>query len=257
MRILFITTVNLIAFSSCHGQSPKVGGFSNYQVGSIDSLDSFMRFTSVEKQTDSIYKEGDKQIDSLQREVESKITNKNSDTAKFLTYAFAGLINDFSSNRARLFISAVRNNEAEVGDPMAAEGLPAVCKCIQDKDSITVEFAFGFGGGIAVKQKMVGLTFRTNVTVVTRHADIYKASLSDKTFKSELTLEPMTENMTLLTRPSMQIGEQLTGFVTVQSRPYFVKASGGKIDTASTNVRYFFTCKTRKKPAAPNSGFMQ
>lgn len=216
-----------------------------------------MRLTRVEKQTDSLYKESDHELDSIRREYESVLPNKNSDTAKFLLGAFADQINDFSSNRARLFVSGIQNDKVIKGDPMAAKGIPAVCKCYQEGDTISVQFAFGFGGGIAVRQQLVGTTFHTNVTLITRHADIYKASLSDKAFKSELTLEPLTESLTLLTKPEMKAGEQLTGFVTVQSKPYFEIAGSGKADTVSTNVRYFFTCKTRKKPIAPNSGFMQ
>lgn len=257
MRTLFIFTVFLVTFSSCQSQEKNASGFSIYRVGKIDSLDSFMRFTEVEKRTDSIYKETDRQLDSIWLSVEKQLPNKASDTARFLKDAVAEQINDFSSNRARLFVSGIRNHKVVKSDPMAAKGIPAVCKCYQEGDTISVEFAFGFGGGIAVRQQLVGSTFHTNISLITRHADIYKASLSDKTFKSELTFEPLKENMTLLTKPSMKIGEQLTGFVTVQSRPYFEDAGDGEADTVSTNVRYFFTCKTRKKPTAPNSGFMQ
>jgi hypothetical protein len=257
MRTLFTFTFYLLLFSSCRIQVPKVGGFSEYHIGKIDSLENFVKITTVEKRTDSLYNESDQQMDSIRRNVESKMTNKNSDSAKYLADAFANLINDFSSNRARIFISGVRNGKAENGDPMAGEGLPAVCKCFQNKDSITVEFAFGFAGGIAVRQQIVGSSFHTNVSVITRHADIYKANLSDKGFKSELVVVPLMENMTLLTKPSLQIGEQLTGFVTVQSKPYFEYSGQGKADTVYLKIRYFFTCKTRKKLAAPNSGFMQ
>lgn len=216
-----------------------------------------MRFTEVEKRTNSLYMETDHQMDSIWLSLQKQLSNKASDTAKFLTDAFADQINDFSSNRARLFISGVQNGKVLKGDPMAAKGIPAVCKCYQEGDIISVEFAFGFGGGIAVRQQIVGSTFNTNISLITRHADIYKARLSDKVYKSELTLEPLTENMTLLTKPLMKVGEQLTGFATVQSRPYFENAGGGKADSVSTNVRYFFTCKTRKKLTGPNIGFMQ
>ena len=257
MRTLFIFTVFLFSISFCRSQSKNTVGFSSYRVGKIDSLEAFMRFTEVEKRTNSLYNETDQQLDSMWLSLEKQLQNKASDTARFLSDAFADQINDFSLNRARLFISAVRNGAIENGDPMAAKGIPAVCKCYQKEDTISVEFAFGFGGGIAVRQQILGSTFHTNVSVITRHANIYKASLSDKEFKSELTLEPVIENMTLSTKPSMKVGEQLTGFVTVQSKPYFENAGGGKADIVSINVRYFFTCKTRKKLTAPNSSFMQ
>ncbi len=257
MRTVFIFTFNLVLYSSCVSQLPKVGGYSFYHVGRIDNLESFIKFTSAELRTDSLYKNSDRKMDSISQGYEKKIANKNSDTAKFLTDAFASLRSDFSSNRARIFISGVRNGKAEKIDPVAAEGLPAVCNCYQDKDIISVEFAFGFFGGFAVRQQIVGSLFHTKVYVVTRHADIYKASLLDTAFRSELEIEPLKQNMTLLTKPSMNIGEQLTGFVTFQSKPYFENAGQGNVDSVSINVRYFFTCKTRQTLTAISRGFMK
>ena len=255
MKTPLIYILCLLNFSACLGQAPKTGPFRTYEVGRIDSLESFMNFTAAEKYTDSIYKIGDHQIDSIQSELEARIVNKNSDTAKFLADAFAGATNHFSSNRARIFINGVRNGKTEKGNPRVDAGLPAVCKCFQIEDSISVEFAFGFGGGIAVRQQIVGSLFHTNVSVITRHAEIYKARLSDKAFKSEVDLVPLAERMTLLNKPTMHLGEQLTGFVIIQSKPYFENAGERKADTVSMNLRYLFTCKTQKKLTAPKSGF--
>lgn len=183
------------------------------------------------------------------------MAGKGGDTAKLVAYLISTQINNFPTNRARIFAKSSRNGGVEKGDPKAAAGIPASCKCFQNKDTISVEFGFGFAGGMGFRQQIVGSSFRTKVALVTRHAKIYKAKLLDKEFESEIELMPLKETMTLLNKPTMLVGEQLTGFVTFQSKPFFERTGGNKADAVSVSINYFFTCKTLEKIELPDAGF--
>jgi hypothetical protein len=205
--------------------------YENYKVGDIPDLNKFMVYTEEEKRLDSLSAVYQQTIDSF---------HKSSLAADEKTN------NSFIDNRSRLYLESYTNNIADGNnnDPQHI-GQPMPCNCGMDKDTLFVNMGIGFFGGMGFSIKIFNSHFLANYFEYTDDVKPYKLNLADSS-TDEISVPAKYQYLVLDKKPNFKPGQKLTGYLTVTTKPYYVRSVENKYDTSYVTGRIYFTCIAKK-----------
>jgi hypothetical protein len=210
---LQILLFSLVLFSCRTKQDDGHTANKTYQVGNIPGIDSFKIYTVLEKEMDS----------------NSKKYNQA----------------DFRTNRGRIFMNSYTNNKLIKGEFSSHESLPIPCECYTEKDTIYINMAIGFFGGIGYRIKVYKDNFESAFFDWTDDVKPYKANIDDTAFTSFVVAENKYQYLILDKKPNLQQGRQLTGFLTFTSKNYYEIQMNDHLDSSYVTGKLYFTCTAR------------
>lgn len=184
----------IIWLTSCSGHHYNDSAYNTtYAVDKIPGIDSFQTLNSSEKTM-------------------AQQLSKGSDSGT----------SSFRNERARVFLQYYINGKISSQDPALRTGIPALCLCNVDKDTLTVINVVNFYAGIG-KIKIFDNQFESSYFLYTKLKNKFQSLILDK-------------------QPSFKRGQQISGYLTFTSSD-FTRVG----NTDYVRGRIYFTCKTKKK----------
>ena len=208
----------------------------NFIIDSVPNLKKFLALNEEEKRIDSSSKSNEpfyKQLDSVAK------VDKTIDLKDLMPYR------NFSTNRGRIYFSSFKEgspNESDSSD-LLTEGLPTLCVCIIQKDTIVVNIPFGLFGGGNFNLKITKSGFLSSYSQYIDNVKPFKTKVTDD-FSDNFTVDNKFQFLILNKKPSIKQEEQLTGYLTFTTNHYF-EDKGDKLDTNYIKGHLFFTCSTK------------
>lgn len=216
----FTTILIVSAFlAACNTAGKAVDG--EYVTGEIPDRKSFEKYTLKEVQMDSAFNAYDK-------------------------IGF-GVPKDFRNNRARIFMDGYHNDEKQSANDEYPEGLPTPCDCFLHNDTLTVRMGIGFFGGTGFLIDLCGARYSSSFFVYTNDEKPYKSNLNDTCFYEYAIAKSKRQKLILNQRPEYRPGQQLTGFLDIESKPYYIDSGNNMPDSSYVAGKIYFTCRTRMK----------
>lgn len=220
-----------IAFtvSSCQGQQKDDGRTYNkeYVVGTIPLRNDFLALTKQEKELDSLFNSDFKEIGNSQK-------HRNLPTISF------------RNNRARILLYETTNGKQWQKDPSLKKGMSTMCRCAVDGDTMEINMAAGFFGGVGLKIKVYGKQFGSWFFQENDNVENLKTTLADTSFRSRVIVENKSQHLAFDRQPDFKPGQQITGYFTFTSDEYFEK-NRQNIDTLSASGKIHFTCQPMQR----------
>jgi hypothetical protein len=216
--------IALVSIFSCQGQQDDGRTYNKeYVVGSIPLMNDFLTLTKVEKELDSLFNSDFKGISGSQKR--------------------RGLSTiSFSNNRARIVLYETTNGKQQQKDPSIKKGMPTMCRCALNGDTLEINMAVGFFGGVGLKIKVYGKKFGSWFFQENDNVENLKTTLADTSFSSRVIIENNSQYLIFDRQPNFKPGQQITGYFTFTSEKYFEK-KGQNIDTISASGKIHFTCQ--------------
>jgi hypothetical protein len=215
MRQIPLLFIAIILFPSCTSQHTNDNGYNDtFIIGQIPDLKSF-----------ETYNEFDKRIDSVGNSLAGQ--------------------GGFRKNRTRLFMQSFSNGKQSTQDSALYTGMPTLCYCSFDKDTLNVKVGIGFFGGMGFETKIFKNHFQSNYFLYIDDVKPYKYTLFDKDFTDNLYLKNKFQSLVLNEQPTFKAGQQLTGYLTFTSSKWYENSFGDNIDTNYIKGRLYFTCLTK------------
>jgi hypothetical protein len=216
--ILILLTA-LVASISCKTGTKDDGKTYNktYSIGVIPNIDSFYTL-----------KENEKRIDSMEFQF------------KDVTW-----VKEFRSNRGRVFAQTWENGKPAEQDESLSTGMPMPCRCYVSNDSIIIDMSIGFFGGASYEILVMKDSFQSQFVTYADNIKPYKSHRDDTAFSGEAVAKSKYQHLLLSEKPTFRPGQQLTGFLTFTTYPYY-EEKFGSLDSIYEAGRIFFTCATRK-----------
>lgn len=150
----------------------------------------------------------------------------------------------FSTNRSRIMLNE-KTNDQPVKAPL--EKMPALCECYTDKDTLTIKTGIGFFGGFGFEIKVGAKGFRSAYFEYIDDVRPYKYSLADTATYSAISVSTQQQTLTLLNPPAFNPGQQVTGYFTFTTQPFYVKQNALETNKHQVLGHLYFTCKPRAK----------
>lgn len=116
-----------------------------------------------------------------------------------------------------------------------------MCRCSVDSDTLEINMALGFFGGVGVNIKVYGKEYASWFFQENDNAENLKANLFDTTFSNHVIVENKGQYLVLDKQPDFKPGQQIAGYFTFTSADYFEKKNKN-IDTISASGKIHFTC---------------
>ncbi len=222
-RIIFCSLIftSLVA----NGQIVKVKQHTHnkeYEIGPIPSLSDFRTLTRAEKEMNSLFKS----------DVNDSVAQRHRSLSA----------NSFANNRARILLYEIKNGRQLQKDVSNKKGTSAMCVCALDADTMEINMALGFFGGVGVKIKVYENKFSSWTFQENDNVENLKTSLADTSFNVRVWVENKNQYLVFDRQPDFRVGQQVTGYFTYTSRQYFEK-NHQSIDTISISGKIHFTCQ--------------
>ncbi len=212
--------------------------YSVYDAGEIDSLNWFLKLTPHELERDS----------SMMALVFEHESDEEINQSLWLSEEL-GFI-PVALNRARFFSFSEVNDKLEKTNEevrFSESGFPSGCNCRLKDDTIYVEMFRGFFGGDSHDIRITREKFSFNYSLYLDDVQHLKSSPNDPVFGSMVTVGAISQQLTLLEKPSFKECEQLTGYLHFQTERYYEGSEySDDLDTISKKGRLFFTCTLRQ-----------
>jgi hypothetical protein len=221
--------------STCYCQQDKGKKYiSTYQIGKIPDDENFMTLNIEEKQSDSLYNNFEKVLDSIYK------GNPKS------TLLDVSVKKDYINNRSRIYMNSYTNSIIEPMDSDFTLIIPTPCDCYIIHDSLFIRMGAGFFGGFRFNIEMSGKNFQSSFYNYIDDVKPYKLNLNDTTLNNYITVKSKYQSLILNHKPTFKVGQQITGYFRFTSTNYFELNANKTFDSTYVDGKIYFTCKTRK-----------
>ena len=235
---------------------------SPIKVGAIPGVELFRRLNIYDVMYDSLKK-------SMNQEFQTE-AKKYSDSLQFLQKQVDSIyLVHFktpttmmrSLNRSRYELVNFQNGslQQDIQDQETLRDIGTYCSCQLAKDTIKIVMGIDVMGGFIISLRVVGNYFSGNYYLDENRLKVLKLNIAD-TLVDVTTVPFAKQNLLLEKKIIWKAGQQLTGYLSFITKPYFRSAqynpglaqddySDKKMDTMITKARIHFTCNVYDNPA--------
>lgn len=225
---------------------------TKFKIDKIPDAANFKKLNGFEQHRDSLYQEANRRSTKSIRDGSAFIKGVSA-KHKRLALAEQEYRNQlhYSENRSRYEFQVYKNGRLRDSEMSDSEDFGTECFCTIDKDNtITIKMGVWVFGGFEIGLSLRGDLFATQYWIDQHKSFVLKRNLAES-LQDNIYPFIAKDELILEKKPAYRVGEQITGYINFQTKPFYVAPNTEQEDHEREKnmkeeyhiVKAQFTCK--------------